>query len=89
MRRLGRRGIGVVAIVTALVLALGVESAVDRSAFAAPGAPTWDEVEEARGDVEATEIAISRIVDAVRALDVVPRQVVQSADRWDLADGRV
>jgi cell wall-associated NlpC family hydrolase len=69
MRRLGRRGIGVVAIVTALVLALGVESAVDRSAFAAPGAPTWDEVEEARGDVEATEIAISRIVDAVRALE--------------------
>jgi cell wall-associated NlpC family hydrolase len=69
MRRLGRRGIGVVALVTTLVLALGVESSADRTALAAPGAPTWDEVEEARGDVEATEIAISRIVDAVRALE--------------------
>ncbi len=69
MRRLERRGIGVVALVTALVLALGVDSASHRTAVAAPGAPTWDEVEQARGDVEATEIAISRIIDTVRGLE--------------------
>ena len=69
MRRLGRRGIGVVALVTALVLALGVDSSSHRTAVAAPGAPTWDEVEQAKGDVEATEIAISRIIDTVRGLE--------------------
>jgi cell wall-associated NlpC family hydrolase len=65
MRRLGRRGIGVVALVTALVLALGVETSTHRAALAAPGAPSWDEVEQAKGDVEATEIAISRILDSL------------------------
>lgn len=69
MRRPGRRDIGVVALVTALVLALGVNSSTDRIANAAPNAPTWDDVQEAKGDVEATEIAISRIIDTVRALE--------------------
>ncbi len=69
MRRPGRRGIGVVALVTALVLALGVDGSTYRTAAAAPGAPTWDEVEQAKGDVEATEIAISRIIDTVRGLE--------------------
>ena len=69
MRRLGRRDIGVVALVTALVLALGVDSSSHRTAVAAPGAPSWDEVEQAKGDVEATEIAISRIIDTVRGLE--------------------
>ncbi len=69
MRRPGRRGIGVVALVTALVLALGVDGSTHRTAVAAPGAPSWDEVEQAKGDVEATEIAISRIIDTVRGLE--------------------
>jgi cell wall-associated NlpC family hydrolase len=69
MRRPGRRGIGVVALVTALVLALGVDGSTYRTAVAAPGAPSWDEVEQAKGDVEATEIAISRIIDTVRGLE--------------------
>jgi cell wall-associated NlpC family hydrolase len=69
MRRPGRRDIGVVALVTALVLALGVDGSTHRTALAAPSAPSWDEVEQAKGDVEATEIAISRIIDTVRGLE--------------------
>ena len=65
MRRLGRRDIRAVALVAALVLTLGVTP----SALAAPAPPSWDDVEQAQGDVEATEIAIARIEDAVRALD--------------------
>mgnify|MGYP002621617543 CR=1 FL=1 len=61
--------IRVVTLVTALVLALGVTSAHEQSAFAAPNAPSWDEVEAAKGDVAATEIAISRIIDTVRGLE--------------------
>lgn len=69
MRRPGRRDIGVVTLVTALVLALGVDSSSHHTALAAPGAPSWDDVEQAKGDVEATEIAISRIIDTVRGLE--------------------
>lgn len=61
--------IRVVTLVTALVLAFGVTSAHDSAALAAPNAPSWDEVEAAKGDVAATEIAISRIIDTVRALE--------------------
>lgn len=71
MRRPERRAIRVVALATALTLVLGVTTgtADERAAVAAPGAPSWDDVLDARGDVEATEIAISRIIDAVRGLE--------------------
>ncbi|MDO9589562.1 MAG: NlpC/P60 family protein [Microcella sp.] len=69
MRRSERRGIGVVALVTALILALGVGTAGAPDARAAPGAPTWDDVQQAKGDVEATEIAIARIVEAAAGLE--------------------
>lgn len=75
MRRLERRDIGVVALVTALVLALGVSTEGATDAQAAPGAPTWDDVQQAQGDVEATEIAISRIVEAAAGLE---QQYVES-----------
>ncbi len=75
MRRLERRDIGVVALVTALVLALGVSTEGATDAQAAPGAPTWDDVQQAQGDVEATEIAIARIVEAAAGLE---QQYVES-----------
>ncbi|UYN82854.1 MAG: C40 family peptidase [Microcella sp.] len=69
MRRPEWLAIRVVTLVTALVLALGVTSAHEHSALAAPNAPSWDDVEAAKGDVAATEIAISRIIDTVRSLE--------------------
>ena len=64
MRRPGRRGIAAVTLVTVLTVALGAASAT-----AAPAPPSWDDVEQARGDVEATSLAIARIEDAVRAAE--------------------
>lgn len=70
MRRPGRPEIRVVALATALVLALGVVSMHDpRAALAAPSGPSWDDVQAAQGDVEATEIAVSRILESVGAMN--------------------
>jgi len=64
MRRRGRRGIAAVTLVTALTVALGATTAT-----ATPGPPSWDEVDAARGDVEATEIAVARIEEAAVAAE--------------------
>jgi len=70
MRRPGRREIRVVTLVTALVLALGVVSTNGpTSAVAAPTGPSWDDVQGAKGDVEATQIAVARIVESVAGMN--------------------
>lgn len=76
MRRLGRRVIGAVTLVTALVLALGVASTQSPpTAFAAPTSPSWDDVQAAQGDVEATELAVARILESVTAMNVETEQL--------------
>jgi len=40
-----------------------------RAALAAPSGPSWDDVQAAQGDVEATEIAVSRILESVGAMN--------------------
>jgi len=70
MRRPERPEIRVVALVTALVLALGVVSLhAPGTAIAAPSGPSWDDVESAKGDVEATEIAVARILESVDSMN--------------------
>jgi len=70
MRRPERPEIRVVALVTALVLALGVVSLhASGTAIAAPSGPSWDDVESAKGDVEATEIAVARILESVDSMN--------------------
>ncbi len=61
----GRRAIGAATLVAALILALGMPPV----ALAAPGAPSWDDVLDAKGDVAATERAIASIETAVRGLE--------------------
>ena len=85
MRRPERQVIGAVALATALILGLGVTPAI-----AAPDdAPTWDEVQEAKGDVAATEAAIERIADAVRELEATyaaaARDAQMAAEEYALA----
>ncbi len=76
MHRLGRRARRVVALATALVLALGVASAQPvLSALAAPAAPSWDDVQAAKGDVEATEVAVARILESVEGMNVELEQL--------------
>ena len=76
MRRPGRREIGAVTLVTALVLALGVASTQSPpTAFAAPAGPSWDDVQAAKGDVEATELAVARILESVGAMNAELDQV--------------
>ncbi|MFN4001631.1 C40 family peptidase [Microcella sp.] len=80
MRRPGRRAIGAVTLVTALVLALGA-AGLQRptTALAAPSGPSWDDVQEAKGDVEATEIAIARILDTVAEVNAEFEQLRTTA----------
>ncbi|MER3392909.1 MAG: hypothetical protein RIC81_10405 [Microcella pacifica] len=59
-------------LVTALVLALGVTSTT--AATAAPTAPSWDDVQSAKGDVEATQIAVSRILESVATMNAESEQ---------------
>ncbi|WP_169079105.1 C40 family peptidase [Microcella alkalica] len=85
MRRPERQVIGAVALATALILGLGVTPAI-----AAPDdAPTWDEVQQAKGDVAATEAAIERIADAVRELEATyaaaARDAQMAAEEYALA----
>ena len=76
MHRLGRHARRVVALATALVLALGVASAQPvLSALAAPAPPSWDDVEAAKGDVEATEVAVARILESVEGMNVELEQL--------------
>lgn len=76
MRRPGRREIGAVALVTALVLALGVASTQSPpTALAAPTGPSWDDVQAAKGDVEATRVAVARIVESVGAMNAELEQL--------------
>jgi len=76
MRRPGRREIGAVTLVTALVLALGVAGTQSPpAAFAVPSGPSWDDVQAAKGDVEATELAIARIVESVDAMNAELEQL--------------
>lgn len=80
MRRPGRRVIGAVTLVTALVLALGVHGMQGTmTALAVPSGPSWDDVQEAKGDVEATEIAISRILDTVAEVNAEFEQLRTAA----------
>ena len=85
MRRPERQAIGAAALAAVLTLGLGVTSS-----HAAPtDAPSWDEVQDARGDVVATEAAIERIGGAVRRLEadyaVAARAAQQSAEEYALA----
>lgn len=85
MRRPERQAIGAAALAAALTLGLGVTSS-----HAAPtDAPSWDEVQDARGDVAATEAAIERIGDVVRQLEadyaVAARAAQQSAEDYAIA----
>ncbi|MDO8338638.1 MAG: hypothetical protein Q7T15_10360, partial [Microcella sp.] len=85
MRRPERQAIGAAALAAVLTLGLGVTSA-----HAAPtDAPSWDEVQDARGDVAATEAAIERIGDVVRQLEadyaVAARAAQQSAEDYAIA----
>lgn len=73
MRRPGRREIRAVTLVTALVLALGVTSTT--AATAAPTAPSWDDVQSAKGDVEATQIAVSRILESIATMNAEAEQL--------------
>lgn len=57
---------------TALVLALGVTSTT--AATAAPTAPSWDDVQSAKGDVEATQSAVSRILESVATMNAESEQ---------------
>ena len=60
----------VVALVTALVLALGlVGTQHPPTAIAAPAPPSWDDVQAAKGDVGATELAVARIIESVDAMN--------------------
>lgn len=80
MRRPGRRVIGAVTLVTALVLALGVQGMQrPTAALAVPSGPSWDDVQEAKGDVEATEIAIARILDTVAEVNAEFEQLRTTA----------
>ncbi|GAA1696866.1 hypothetical protein GCM10009792_16050 [Microcella alkalica] len=85
MRRPERQAIGAAALAAVLTLGLGVTPS-----HAAPtDAPSWDEVQNARGDVAATEAAIERIADVVRQLEadyaVAARAAQQSAEDYALA----
>lgn len=85
MRRPGCRGIAAVTLVTALTVALGASAAT-----AAPAPPSWDDVEEARGDAEATQLAIARIEDAARATEQTyldaARSALQLGEEYHLAE---
>lgn len=60
----------------ALVVALGVAHAEpQQSALAAPAPPSWDDVEAAKGDVEATELAVARILESVTAMNAEVEQL--------------
>lgn len=85
MRRPERQAIGAAALAAVLTLGLGVTTS-----HAAPtDAPSWDEVQDARGDVAATEAAIARIGDAVRQLEadyaVAARAAQQAAEDYAIA----
>ena len=76
MQRPGRHARRVVALAMALVLALGVAHAQSApTALAAPAPPTWDDVEAAKGDVEATEVAVARILESVDGMNVELEQL--------------
>lgn len=85
MRRPERLAIGAAALAAVLTLGLGVTTA-----HSAPSdAPTWDEVQDARGDVAATEAAIERIAGVVRELEaayaVAARDAQMKAEDYALA----
>ncbi|MBA4248695.1 MAG: hypothetical protein C0444_10450 [Microbacterium sp.] len=76
MPRPGRHARRVVALAMALVVALGVAHAEpQQSALAAPAPPSWDDVEAAKGDVEATELAVARILESVTAMNAEVEQL--------------
>lgn len=76
MQRPGRHARRVVALAMALVVALGVAHAIpQQSALAAPAPPSWDDVEAAKGDVEATEVAVARIRESAEAMNAELEQL--------------
>lgn len=76
MQRSGRSARRVVALAMALVAALGVAHAQpQQSALAAPAPPSWDDVEAAKGDVEATEVAVARIRESAEAMNAELEQL--------------
>lgn len=76
MQRSGRSARRVVALAMALVVALGVAHAQpQQSALAAPAPPSWDDVEAAKGDVEATEVAVARIRESAEAMNAELEQL--------------
>lgn len=76
MQRPGRSARRVVALAMALVVALGFAHATpQQSALAAPAPPSWDDVEAAKGDVEATEVAVARIRESAEAMNAELEQL--------------
>lgn len=87
MRRRASRAplaLGVAALLVGGVLGPSIPAAI-----AAPAAPSWDDVEEARGDVEATRIAIDRITERAEAmaaeLEAVRTAAIDAGERLQAA----
>lgn len=77
------------ALVVAVLLVGGGLGPSIPSAIAAPAPPSWDDVEAARGDVEATQIAIERITEQAAAqaaeLEAVRTDAIEAGERLQAA----
>jgi cell wall-associated NlpC family hydrolase len=77
------------ALVVAVLLVGGGLGPGIPSAIAAPAPPSWDDVEAARGDVEATQIAIERITEQAAAqaaeLETVRTAAIEAGEKLQAA----
>lgn len=77
------------ALGVAVLLVGGVLGPSIPAAIAAPAAPSWDDVEGARGDVEATRLAIDRITEQAAAmaaeLEAVRTAAIDAGERLQAA----
>ncbi len=77
------------ALVVAVLLVGGGLGPSIPSAIAAPAPPSWDDVEAARGDVEATQIAIERITEQAVAqaaeLEAVRTAAIEAGEKLQAA----
>lgn len=77
------------ALVVAVLLVGGGLGPSIPTAIAAPAPPSWDDVEAARGDVEATQIAIERITEQAAAqaaeLETVRTAAIEAGEKLQAA----
>lgn len=77
------------ALVVAVLLVGGGLGPSIPTAIAAPAPPSWDDVEAARGDVEATQIAIERITEQAAAqaaeLEAVRTAAIEAGEKLQAA----